>query len=332
MLFRNVPRILTAKELIDKAFGQAAKINPPINKFDRLESIKIKEIAKIDAVGQIVASHLQEVLEKIPDIDTLPDIDKHLLVTFVDYQDMKQSLGALKWARDTIQTLTRNYRKKFGGVLFKQYAATRKEYYGRVSSMLKQINKNLVFLEDARAATKKMPAFKKLPTVIVSGYPNVGKSSLMKALTGAKPEIQPFPFTTRGILTGILNEQIQIVDTPGLLERPLSERNDIEMTAIHALRYLAGKLLFVIDPTDAAGYPLDAQIRLLKDVEQEFKRTPVVILNKCDLADQEMLEKIKKRLDYKMFTISAQNGEGVPELEKYLLKSVDWKKNAFKDE
>jgi nucleolar GTP-binding protein len=77
-----------------------------------------------------------------------------------------------------------------------------------------------------------------------------------------------------------------VVDTPGLLDRELSERNDIERQAVLALKYLADVIVFVLDPSETSGYTMDKQLRLLAEVKKEFVAIPVIeVENKIDLLD-----------------------------------------------
>ena len=57
-----------------------------------------------------------------------------------------------------------------------------------------------------------------------------------------------------------------MVDTPGLLDRPMTERNQIEMQAIAALEHLGDVLLFLIDRTDDSTTPVSEQEHLLGEV------------------------------------------------------------------
>ena len=68
-------------------------------------------------------------------------------------------------------------------------------------------------------------------TVVIAGFPNVGKSTVLRRLTGAKPKVAEYPFTTKGIQIGYLEtkwNKIQVIDTPGLLDRPIDQMNNIE--------------------------------------------------------------------------------------------------------
>jgi len=73
------------------------------------------------------------------------------------------------------------------------------------------------------------------------------------------------------------------VDTPGLLDRPLGQRNEIELQAISALRHLGDVLLFIIDPSGTCGYEPDEQMRLLDEVREHIDMPLLVAANKVDL-------------------------------------------------
>ena len=105
-------------------------------------------------------------------------------------------------------------------------------------------------------------------------------------VTGARPEIASYPFTTRGIFVGhfIRGEQkFQVVDTPGLLDRPMDERNEIERQTVAALSHLQGVVLYILDPSEHCGYPIGSQLSLVEDLKNWIKLPTLVVVNKADI-------------------------------------------------
>jgi len=111
------------------------------------------------------------------------------------------------------------------------------------------------------------------------------------------------------------------VDTPGLLDRPLGERNEIEMQAISALRHLGDVLLFIIDPSGTCGYEPDKQMRLLDEVREHIDMPLLVAANKVDLlvADNKV-EPPGSRFDAVMSTLT---GEGVDDVMGQMVSMMD---------
>ena len=143
-----------------------------------------------------------------------------------------------------IRQITREYVgriKRTGGA---ESTPLRRSAFGRFSSIMRSIERDLLFLNEARNLLRKMPSIDpEAPTILIAGYPNVGKSSFIISITGARPEVASYPFTTRGIVVGHLlrgDKRYQVVDTPGLLDRPMGERNEIERQAVAALSPSAG--------------------------------------------------------------------------------------------
>merc|ERR1712151_8582 len=91
-------------------------------------------------------------------------------------------------------------------------------------------------------------------TLILTGYPNVGKSSFMNIVTNANVDVQPYAFTTKSLFVGHLDYNYvrwQVIDTPGILDHPLEDRNTIEMMAITALAHLPAAVLFFVNAEQA---------------------------------------------------------------------------------
>ncbi|MBN1160031.1 MAG: 50S ribosome-binding GTPase, partial [Candidatus Diapherotrites archaeon] len=115
-------------------------------------------------------------------------------------------------------------------------------------------------------------------------------------ITNAKPEIAEYPFTTKKISIGHIGkgeDMIQVVDTPGLFERPLEKRNDIEKEAILALKYLADGIIFIFDISERCGYSIEDQEKLYKDLKKELKVPFLLIVNKKDITEPKKLGRIK---------------------------------------
>jgi len=151
---------------------------------------------------------------------------------------------------------------------------------------------------------------------VVAGYPNVGKSSFVRAASTGRPKVADYPFTTKGVSLGHFDRGIhryQILDTPGLLDRPMDQRNKMERQAIAALAHLANGVLFLLDPSETCGYPLEDQRRLLEEVRTLFPGVPLVVAaTKSDL-DGAPLDEIR---------VSAVTGAGVAEVLDLLLGQV----------
>ena len=166
-------------------------------------------------------------------------------------------------------------------------------------------------------------------TIVIAGFPNVGKSTLLRQITGADPQVANYPFTTKGIQIGHTErhwKSIQIIDTPGLLDRPVLDMNDIEMNAIVALEHLADAILFIFDASETCGFHLENQYNLLKQIEKIFSEIPVVYLfNKMDLIeDTEYLNEYIDDEENSIF-ISAIEGEGIDKINKKFdkIKKID---------
>ncbi|MDM7913426.1 MAG: NOG1 family protein [Methanotrichaceae archaeon] len=274
-MFEKLPTIPTSQELIDKAFRRASKTGmTPGND----ESV-------VTTAGNILSDNLSNLVRKFPSFENLSPFYRDMVDILVGIDSMRISLSRLHWASGQIKDITKEYvgRIKRGG----DPSSNRRAAFGRMSSVIKSIDKDLVFLNDARNTLRKMPTIDpELPTILIAGYPNVGKSSFLVKVTGARPEIASYPFTTKGIYVGHFmrdDQKYQVVDTPGLLDRPLSQRNEIERQTIAALNHLKGVVLYIVDPSEHSGYPLQSQLRLAEDIKSWIKLPVLIVANKADI-------------------------------------------------
>ena len=276
----RIPTVLSAEELKDKAFHRASKIT--VNGTNALDSKKKTALAKVTASGDIVKDAFTGYVDKFPRMEKEDDFFPELVDLVIGIDQYKKSLGAMNWAANRTERLKtetlRNIRRSKDAQVID---SLRNSFYGRLSSVIDQVGKDLLFLQGTKNKFRTLPSIdSKVATVVVAGFPNVGKSRLVTYLSTAAPEIAPYPFTTKGIVVGHIEDdwrKFQIVDTPGLLDREFADRNDIEKQAILALRYLTHVILFVLDPSETCGYPMEKQEALLESVRRGFPGVPLII-------------------------------------------------------
>ena len=115
----------------------------------------------------------------------------------------------------------------------------------------------------------------------------------MNKVTRAGVDVQPYAFTTKALFVGHMDHRFlrwQVVDTPGILDRPLEERNTIEMQAITALAHLQCCVLYFLDISEQCGYPIDQQLRLFESIRPLFANKQVMMVaNKTDVISYDSL-------------------------------------------
>lgn len=304
-MFKEIPPF-TKQEIIDTAFRKASKKGK-------------NDLERVVLASDTITSMLELIIERYPSFEHLDQFWRELIDITVGEDKIRKNLGAIQWASRTIKRIKSEYLRRIRENR-NESSSLRKQCYGRYSSVLGRVEKNLEFLREARLSLIRLPSVNpELFTVVLAGFPNVGKTSVLKSLTGSEPEIQSYPFTTQGINLGYFDYQytrVQVVDTPGLLDRPLAKRNWIEKQAISALTHLADVVVFIFDVSETCGYPLGEQENLLQEI-RNLEIPVIVINNKCDLQRSHYLD------------ISTETGEGIEDLKKrieeYLRGQIDKK-------
>ncbi|MEM4292564.1 MAG: GTPase [Thermoplasmata archaeon] len=305
---KEIPTVLRSNELIGKVLRKAASVTVK-HTGNRVADAKNLVNAKIDCVEANVVQTLARYEKTFPIIEKLSPFEKELVEILIGCEKLHHALAAIKWCSQTVEKIAKETKEKLRRAdAAGDIGKIKKEYYGRVSSVIKQVAPELDFLNKSRDALLQIPHIDvTLPTVVIAGFPNVGKSTLVKKISSAEPEIAPYPFTTKGLIMGhaTLNlVKYQFIDTPGLLDRQLNERNNIEKQTILALRHLADIILFLIDPTGYSG-EVEAQEALLRNLQEEFRDAIFIVAEtKADLA----------RRKTERLVISAETGDGIGEL------------------
>jgi len=276
----QIPTVLSSDELMDKAFHRASKIDK--TGATALDHKKKTALAKVTASGDIVITTLKTYVGRFPRMEKENDFFPELVDLVIGIDGYKRSLGAMNWAANRVERLKNECLRNLRRTKDPAYIESlRNGFYGRLSSILRQISGDLKFLQNAKNRFRDLPHIESnVATAVIAGFPNVGKSKLVASLSTAEPEIAPYPFTTKGIIIGHIQDgwrKYQIIDTPGLLDRSLDERNDIERQAILALKYLTHVLVFVLDPSESCGFSMEKQLALLDSVEKGFPGVPLII-------------------------------------------------------
>jgi nucleolar GTP-binding protein len=289
-----------------------------------IEVARRREAERVRVMSQTIRETLTKLVTATPSLSNLPPFYKELVAALVNVDDVRKSLGAIDATARIIRRLEREHIRRLrtvnslGGA-----SAVRRQAYGRISSTVRRASDHLAVLREAGEKLANLPSvFIEMPTIVIAGYPNVGKTMLLWRLTGSEPKIASYPFTTTGLNLGYFErgyKHYQIIDTPGLLDRPLEERNLVERQAIAALRHLADVVVFMLDPSGTCGYDFERQLHLLEDVRKTFSNV-IVVINKTDLLDEQRVREVQELCKDAIF-ISAATGQAVPELEKIIRSS-----------
>jgi nucleolar GTP-binding protein len=195
---------------------------------------------------------------------------------------------------------------------------------GRMATICKRLKDPLVYLEQVRQHLGRLPAIDpNTRTLVICGYPNVGKSSFLKSISRADVDVQPYAFTTKSLFVGHFDYKMlrfQAIDTPGILDHPLEEMNTIEHQSICAIAHLRAAVMYFMDLSEQCGYSVSAQISLFNSIKPLFANKLVfIVINKIDLArpedldpeTQEQLQGMLKSGEVELLQLSCTTTEGV---------------------
>jgi nucleolar GTP-binding protein len=310
MIFEDLPTSLRSEELIDKAFSRAARAGRAKSGLEAQQSM-------LQTASNIVSDNLENVVTAWPDFQDVDPFYYELADAIVDVDAVRQSLSELMWASRQVTEIRNEYQPKLHGDA-DTARKFRKQAFARIADVVEEIDEDIRRIGDARDELRDLPDIRPdEPAIVVAGYPNVGKSSFVNAVTRASNETASYPFTTRGIFVGHFEQdhvRYQVVDTPGLLDRPVDERNDIELQAISALEHLADAVVVLLDASMNCGYPVDVQLELVADVTERFDVPVLTVCNKSDAS---------RDVDADLY-MSITEDENVDAVVDAAVEAVDW--------
>ena len=176
---------------------------------------------------------------------------------------------------------------------------------------------------------------KLLADVGLVGFPNAGKSTLLSAISAARPKIADYPFTTMEPQLGIVSyrgdKSFVMADIPGIIEGA-SEGKGLGLRFLRHIERNA-ELLFMV-PADADD--IKAQYDILVSELEQFNpqladKPRVLAISKSDMLDEELMEEIEKTLPEGVphIFISAVTGMGITELKDILWGEITDERNRI---
>ena len=318
--WRSIPTVLYPQEILDKAFSRASRQSDFVEDPDKYHRVRKQMDRMVQSAADVIDSTLLKWVDRWPSLNALSQFDQALIDAAVGNDEYRKSLGAIQWAAEQVRKIAGETQRKILRLRsIEGFHQARRHAYGRFSSILDQVSPQILWLGEARDTLRHLPSLDPgEPCIVVAGAPNVGKSALISALSSGEPEVASYPFTTKQLHLGHFEHRrraYQMVDTPGLLDRPMSERNRIELQAIAALEHIGDVLLFLVDSSEGTTTPLDQQEHLRGEVSQLMSERPMIVVHsKADLID-ELPEGAKN-------PISVETGQGLDELRAMLIEVI----------
>ena len=245
--------------------------------------------------------------------------------TLYDADHFRIALGQVSVAKHLVESVSRDYVRliKYAQSLY-QCKQLKRAGLGRMATICKRLRDPLVYLEQVRQHLGRLPSIDpNTRTLLICGYPNVGKSSFLRNVTRADVDVQPYAFTTKSLYVGHFDYKylrFQAIDTPGILDHPLEEMNTIEMQSITAVAHLRSAILYFMDISEQCGYSVQDQIKLFHSIRPLFANKVVyVVINKIDVRGlddlepelQEQVQTMLKSGDVELLQLSCTTTEGV---------------------
>ncbi|KAL2208863.1 nucleolar GTP-binding protein [Sarocladium strictum] len=328
--WKDIPPVPTQQEFLDIVLSRTQrKLPTQIRSGFKISRIRAFYTRKVKFTQETFSDKFGAILESFPRLQDIHPFHKDLLNTLYDADHFKIALGQLSTAKHLIETISRDYVRllKYGQSLF-QCKQLKKAALGRMATICKRLKDPLLYLDQVRQHLGRLPSIDpNTRTLLICGYPNVGKSSFLRSITRADVDVQPYAFTTKSLFVGHFDYKylrFQAIDTPGILDHPLEEMNTIEMQSITAIAHLRSAILYFMDLSEQCGYSVSDQIKLFKSIKPLFSNKLVfVVVNKIDVARPEdlstemqaELQSILQPGEVELLQLSCNTAEGVQEVK-----------------
>ncbi|KIN08383.1 hypothetical protein OIDMADRAFT_187726 [Oidiodendron maius Zn] len=328
--WKDIQPVPTSQEFLDIVLSRTQRRLPTqIRAGFNINRIRNFYTRKVKFTQETFTEKLSLILDGFPRLQDIHPFHKDLLNTLYDADHFRIALGQLSTAKHLIEIVSRDYVRllKYAQSLF-QCKQLKRAALGRMATICRRLKDPLLYLDQVRQHLGRLPSIDpNTRTLLICGYPNVGKSSFLKSVTRADVDVQPYAFTTKSLFVGHFDYKylrFQAIDTPGILDHPLEEMNTIEMQSITAIAHLRSAILYFMDLSEQCGYTVQAQMQLFQSIKPLFANKLVfIVINKIDVTrpedldeeTQAQLQALLKPGDVELLQLSCTTSEGVQEVK-----------------
>lgn len=317
--FKKITIVPSAKDFINIILSKTQRKTPTvIHKQFKISRIRRFYMTKVKYTQQSFHDKLTAIVTEFPKLEDLHPFYADLLNTLYNKDHYKLSLGQINMARHLIDKVASDYVKllKYGDSLYR-CKQLKKSALGRMATIMKKQGPPLKYLEEVRQHISRLPSIDpNTRSLLLCGCPNAGKSSFINLITRADVEVQPYAFTTKSLYVGHTDYEYlrwQVIDTPGVLDRPFDEMNTIELQAITALAHIRAAVIFFLDISETCDIQIEQQMKIFDSIKPLFANKPLLVA--CNKIDIMSLEGLEEKYPEKRELIAALERENIPVME-----------------
>ncbi|EGS21125.1 nucleolar GTP-binding protein 1-like protein [Thermochaetoides thermophila DSM 1495] len=312
--WKDIPPVPTAQEFIDIVLSRTQRRLPTqIRPGFKISRIRAFYTRKVKFTQETCSEKFGAIISSFPVLSDQHPFHRDLMNILYDADHFKVALGQISTAKNLIETISRDYVRllKYAQSLY-QCKQLKRAALGRMATLIKRLKDPLIYLDQVRQHLARLPDINPTTrTLLVAGFPNVGKSSFVRSVTRADTPVEP--------------------QRRACLDHPLEEMNTIEMQSVTALAHLRAAVLYFMDISEQCGFSLKAQINLFKSIKPLFANKMVfIVLNKMDIKkfeelDPEMQQEINdltKSGEVEILRASCATQEGVQEVKNHVCERL----------
>merc|ERR1712020_6455 len=180
--FKKIAVVPTAKDFTDIVLSKTQRKTPTvIHRHYKISRIRSFYMRKVKFTASNFAEKLTQILGEFPKLEDVHPFYADLMNVLYDKDHYKLALGQINTARHLVDNVSKDYVRllKFGDSLYR-CKQLKRAALGRMATIMRRQNQSLQYLEQVRQHLSRLPSIDpNTRTIIICGFPNVGKSSFI---------------------------------------------------------------------------------------------------------------------------------------------------------